>query len=77
MLASTRLISSSPARAAEHLVSLQTADGCWEGEMIWCPVVTAQVAITRHVVGLPFSAAETERIVLYFGRMLPFIGNAF
>ena len=26
--------------------------------MIWCPVVTAQVAITRHVVGLPFSAAE-------------------
>lgn len=36
--------------------------------MIWCPVVTAQVAITRHVVGLPFSAAEAERVLLYFER---------
>ena len=56
------------ARAAEHLLSLQNANGGWEGEMIWCPVVTAQVAIARHVVGLPFSAEETARIVLHFER---------
>jgi 2,3-oxidosqualene cyclase len=37
--------------------------------MIWCPVVTAQVAITRRAVGLPFSAVAAERIVLYFNRM--------
>lgn len=55
-------------QAAEHLLSLQHANGCWEGEMMWCPVVTAQVAIARHVVGLPFSAAEAERILLHFER---------
>jgi lanosterol synthase len=59
-----------PATAAEHvtehLISLQNADGCWEGEMVWCPVVTAQVAITRHVVGHPFSSADAERILRHF-----------
>jgi|SRR5579883_219023 len=54
--------------AADSLVSLQHADGCWEGEMMWCPVVTAQVAIARHIVGLPFTAAEAERILLHFER---------
>ncbi|MBN9120166.1 MAG: 2,3-oxidosqualene cyclase [Planctomycetes bacterium] len=55
-------------RAAGHLASLRNANGCWEGEMIWCPVVTAQVAIARHVVGLPFSASEAERIIFHFER---------
>jgi lanosterol synthase len=36
--------------------------------MAWCPVVTAQVAITRHVVGLPFSTEEAARILLHFER---------
>ena len=56
-------------RGSRHLISQQRESGCWEGEMIWCPVVTAQVAITRRVVGRPFSVAEAQRIVLYFGRM--------
>jgi lanosterol synthase len=55
-------------RAVEYLRSLQKANGCWEGEMIWCPVVTAQVAIARHLVGLPFPAAEAERIMCHFER---------
>jgi lanosterol synthase len=53
-------------RATEHLLALQHANGCWEGEMAWCPVVTAQVAITRHVVGQPFSAEDAAQIILYF-----------
>ena len=36
--------------------------------MVWCPVVTAQVVITRHVVGHPFSPAEATRIVHHFER---------
>lgn len=56
------------AKAAGHLAALQHANGCWEGEMIWCPVVTAQVAITRRAVGLPFSGDEAARIVLHFER---------
>ncbi|WP_162669843.1 2,3-oxidosqualene cyclase [Gemmata massiliana] len=55
-------------RAAEHFRALQNSEGCWEGEMIWCPVVTAQVAITRHVVGLPFSAEDTAKILVHFER---------
>lgn len=34
--------------------------------MIWCPVVTAQVALTRHAVGLPFPADDAARIVKHF-----------
>lgn len=34
--------------------------------MIWCPVVTAQVALARHAVGLPFPAADAARIVKHF-----------
>lgn len=56
------------ARAADHLLSLQNENGSWEGEMIWCPVVTAQVAITRRLVNLPFSAEEAARSVLHFER---------
>lgn len=55
-------------RAADNLLSLQHAAGCWEGEMVWCPVVTAQVAIARHVVGRPFSAEDAAKIVLHFER---------
>ena len=58
--------SSAHARAAEHLLALQNADGCWEGEMLWCPVVTAQVAITRHLVGRPFAAEDAARILRHF-----------
>lgn len=56
------------ARAADHLRAIQHERGCWEGEMIWCPVVTAQVAITRHVVGLPFPADDAAKILLHFER---------
>jgi lanosterol synthase len=34
--------------------------------MVWCPVVTAQVAVARHVVGLPFAAADAARVVRHF-----------
>ncbi len=34
--------------------------------MAWCPVVTAQVVITRHIVGLPFSAEDTQKILFHF-----------
>lgn len=55
-----------PPRTAEHLLSLQKPNGSWEGEMIWCPVVTAQVAITRHLIGLPFSTKDAAAIVRHF-----------
>jgi len=53
-------------RAARALVSRQHANGHWEGEMVWCPVVTAQVVIARHCVGLPFEGDEAVRVLAHF-----------
>jgi lanosterol synthase len=36
--------------------------------MEWCPVVTAQVVIARHVVGKPFSPADAASILRHFER---------
>jgi lanosterol synthase len=55
-------------RAAARLLALQQPDGCWEGEMAWCPVVTAQVVVARHVVGQPFNSQEAARILLHCER---------
>jgi lanosterol synthase len=56
------------ARTAAHLLLLQQDAGCWEGEMEWCPVVTAQVVIARHAVGLPFGPDDAAKILLHFER---------
>jgi 2,3-oxidosqualene cyclase len=52
--------------ALTNLVSLQSPRGDWEGEMVWCPMITAQVVIARRVVGRPVDAATREGIVRYF-----------
>jgi lanosterol synthase len=65
----TQVVSQTAAeRAAEHLLSLQQENGCWEGEMAWSPVVTAQVVIARHVVGRLFGQDEVAKIILHFER---------
>ncbi len=58
----------SAASAADYLARIQHADGFWEGEMLWCPVVTAQVIITRHIIGRPFDADDTRQAMLHFER---------
>jgi len=51
------------ARAVRHLSSLQRADGAWEGEMVWCSMITAQVVIVRRICGLPVDDATRAGIV--------------
>jgi lanosterol synthase len=53
-------------RALAHLVSLQSPRGDWQGEMVWCPMITAQVVIVRHVVGRPVDAATRAGMLTYF-----------
>ena len=53
-------------RALAHLVALQSPRGDWEGEMAWCPMITAQVVIARHVVGRPVDAATRAGVLRYF-----------
>ncbi len=49
--------------AGQALAKLQEADGSWEGEVVWCPIITAQVvilnAITHRV-----PTAERRRLLL-------------
>jgi squalene/oxidosqualene cyclase-like protein len=52
-------------RALTHLVLLQSPRGDWEGEMVWCPMITAQVVIARHVVGRPVDASTRAGILRY------------
>lgn len=53
-------------RACDRLRGLQHADGSFEGEVVWCPMILAQYVILCRVVGRPIVAAARERIVLHF-----------
>jgi lanosterol synthase len=55
-------------RAVAHLLSLQGERGDWEGEMVWCPMITAQYVIVRCVVGRPLDAAARDGIIRHFER---------
>ena len=49
-----------------HLLALQQARGCWEGEMVWCPVILAQHVIVQRVVGRAPDAATRAGILRHF-----------
>jgi 2,3-oxidosqualene cyclase len=54
-------------RSLRHLVSLQQADGCWEGEVVWNAMLVAQYVIVHRVVGSPpFAEAERARMIRHF-----------
>jgi lanosterol synthase len=44
---------SAPVSPQRALAALQRIDGSWEGEVIWNPMITAQIAIARTLVGRP------------------------
>jgi lanosterol synthase len=41
------------ARSLAHLASLQRAEGCWEGEVVWNPMLLAQYVIVHRLTGQP------------------------
>src|SRR5438132_13835096 len=53
-------------RSLAHLASLQKADGCWEGEMVWCTMILSQYVIVRHLAGRPCEDVEREHIVRHY-----------
>src|SRR5689334_11380763 len=54
-------------RSLSHLVSLQRPDGCWEGEVVWNPMLLAEVVLVHRLVGAPdFDEATRERMIRYF-----------
>jgi len=59
-------IASTVERGSEALLRLQRHDGSWEGECVWCPMLTAQYVMTAHAIGLDIPPARRERIVHHF-----------
>ena len=53
-------------RAAARLLGLQREDGAWEGEMVWCPMLTAQYVLLQHILGEPIEAGRRRRILRSF-----------
>tara|TARA_B100001750_G_scaffold247386_1_gene272959 strand:+ start:1010 stop:3094 length:2085 start_codon:yes stop_codon:yes gene_type:complete len=45
-------------RGAQRLVELQAADGSWEGETVWNPMLPSQYLIAMAVMGRPVDAAR-------------------
>jgi len=55
-------------KAARRLMQFQREDGGWEGEMVWCPMLTAQYALLHHVIGRPLDADRRRRVLRSFEK---------
>jgi lanosterol synthase len=63
---SREAISGASLRAQRHLLSLQKAEGDWEGEMVWCSMILAQAVIVRTITGRPYAEIEKQLIIRHF-----------
>lgn len=55
-------------KGVRAFVSQQAADGSWEGEVVWCPMLAAQYVIACHLMGRPISEQRRKRFLLHFDR---------
>ncbi len=60
--------SSALRRATERLLRLQFEDGSFEGEVVWCPLLSAQYVMLNHILGRPVGTVRRRRILRYFQR---------
>ena len=54
--------------ASRRLLSLQGPDGAWEGEVVWCPLLTAQYVLLHHILGRPLASSRRSGVLGYFER---------
>ncbi len=52
--------------ATERLLQLQDSDGGLEGEVVWCPMLSAQYVLLHHVLGRPLGSVRRRRVLRYF-----------
>ncbi len=56
------------ARGIRSLVRAQAADGSWEGEVVWCPMLAAQYAIACQLIGAAMPAGRRRLLLRQFER---------
>ncbi|MYH02917.1 MAG: hypothetical protein F4142_10195 [Nitrospira sp. SB0675_bin_23] len=52
--------------ASARLLKLQGEDGAWEGEMVWCPMLTAQYVLLHYIMGRPLEPGRRRRVLRSF-----------
>jgi squalene/oxidosqualene cyclase-like protein len=50
----------------DHLLTLQGADGCWEGEVVWNTMILSQYVIVRHIVGSPIDEQTRAGMIRHY-----------
>lgn len=55
-------------RAAANLVNRQSVDGAWEGEVVWCPIITAEVVLLDVALKQPITEERKQLILRHFER---------
>lgn len=55
-------------RGARALVAKQAADGSWEGEVVWSPMLAAQLVLAHHLMSRPIEPERRRRILLHFEK---------
>ena len=54
--------------ASARLLQFQDEDGAWEGEMVWCPMLTAQYVLLHHIMERPLDPGRRRRVLRSFER---------
>ncbi len=55
-------------RASKRLVAQQNEDGSWEGEMVWCPMLTAQYVLLHYILGKKLDPERRLLVLRQFAR---------
>jgi len=53
-------------RASAGLLALQGENGAWEGEMVWCPMLTAQYVLLHRIMAEPLTPGRRSRVLRSF-----------
>ncbi len=54
--------------ATERLLHLQSEDGSFEGEVLWCPMLSAQYVLLHHILDRPLLPDRRRGVLRYFER---------
>jgi len=66
LAANVEHVATAIARGISHLESIQRPEGCIVGEVVWCPMLTAQYVMTAYMTGQTIPEERRARFLKYF-----------